>query len=128
MGTARRQHGAVSVTRGRNHQQDSTPHGPAEPSRRTFLRAGAGVSDSRVPPEIIFDEGIGDLFTMRIAGNTRVDGDRAGQHRVRQRGARQRAGDVLALEPVLAPAVRAGKVTVVGAEYHFTTGAVDIVT
>ncbi len=28
-----------------------------------------GCSDSRVPPEIIFDEGIGDLFTIRVAGN-----------------------------------------------------------
>ena len=28
-----------------------------------------GCSDSRVPPEIIFDEGIGDLFTVRVAGN-----------------------------------------------------------
>jgi len=26
-------------------------------------------SDSRVPPEIIFDEGIGDLFIIRVAGN-----------------------------------------------------------
>jgi len=26
-------------------------------------------SDSRVPPEIIFDRGIGDLFVIRIAGN-----------------------------------------------------------
>lgn len=25
-------------------------------------------SDSRVPPEIIFDEGLGDLFTVRTAG------------------------------------------------------------
>lgn len=28
-----------------------------------------GCSDSRVPPEIIFDQGIGDLFTVRVAGN-----------------------------------------------------------
>jgi carbonic anhydrase len=27
-------------------------------------------ADSRVPPEIIFDEGIGDLFVVRLAGNT----------------------------------------------------------
>lgn len=27
-----------------------------------------GCSDSRVPPEIIFNEGLGDLFTIRIAG------------------------------------------------------------
>jgi len=26
-------------------------------------------SDSRVPPEVIFDEGIGDLFVVRVAGN-----------------------------------------------------------
>ncbi|MBN2070589.1 MAG: carbonic anhydrase [Candidatus Krumholzibacteriota bacterium] len=26
-------------------------------------------ADSRVPPEIIFDEGIGDLFVIRVAGN-----------------------------------------------------------
>ncbi len=28
-----------------------------------------GCSDSRVPPEIIFDQGLGDLFVIRIAGN-----------------------------------------------------------
>lgn len=28
-----------------------------------------GCSDSRVPPEILFDEGIGDLFVVRVAGN-----------------------------------------------------------
>jgi carbonic anhydrase len=28
-----------------------------------------GCSDSRVPPEIIFDAGLGDLFVIRVAGN-----------------------------------------------------------
>jgi carbonic anhydrase len=28
-----------------------------------------GCSDSRVPPEVIFDEGLGDLFVVRVAGN-----------------------------------------------------------
>jgi carbonic anhydrase len=28
-----------------------------------------GCSDSRVPPEVIFDQGIGDLFIVRVAGN-----------------------------------------------------------
>lgn len=28
-----------------------------------------GCSDSRVPPELIFDAGFGDLFTIRLAGN-----------------------------------------------------------
>lgn len=29
-----------------------------------------GCSDSRVPPEIVFDQGLGDLFVIRDAGNT----------------------------------------------------------
>jgi carbonic anhydrase len=29
-----------------------------------------GCADSRVSPEIVFDEGIGDLFPVRVAGNT----------------------------------------------------------
>jgi len=28
-----------------------------------------GCSDSRVPPELIFDQGLGDLFVIRVAGN-----------------------------------------------------------
>ena len=28
-----------------------------------------GCSDSRVPPEIVFDQGVGDMFVIRIAGN-----------------------------------------------------------
>jgi len=30
-------------------------------------------SDSRVPPEVIFDRGIGDLFVVRVAGNVADD-------------------------------------------------------
>ncbi len=30
-------------------------------------------SDSRLAPEVMFDEGIGDLFTVRVAGNTGGD-------------------------------------------------------
>ncbi len=30
-------------------------------------------SDSRVAPEVIFDEGLGDLFIVRVAGNTASD-------------------------------------------------------
>ncbi len=30
-------------------------------------------SDSRVPPEIIFDQGLGDLFVVRVAGNVAAD-------------------------------------------------------
>ncbi|MDJ0851911.1 MAG: carbonic anhydrase [Myxococcota bacterium] len=36
-----------------------------------------GCSDSRVPPELIFDYGLGDLFVIRVAGNVVAD-DEAG--------------------------------------------------
>jgi carbonic anhydrase len=30
-------------------------------------------ADSRVPPEVVFDQGVGDLFTVRVAGNVATD-------------------------------------------------------
>ncbi len=49
---------------------------PANQARRSALVAGQepfaiilGCSDSRVPAEIIFDQGLGDLFVIRVAGN-----------------------------------------------------------
>ena len=46
------------------------------PSRRSELASGQepfaiilGCSDSRVPAEIVFDQGLGDLFVIRVAGN-----------------------------------------------------------
>lgn len=36
--------------------------------------AVVGCSDSRVPVEVIFDRGVGDIFVIRTAGNN-VDGD-----------------------------------------------------
>lgn len=36
---------------------------------QTPMAVVLGCSDSRVPPEIIFDQGIGDLFVVRVAGN-----------------------------------------------------------
>jgi carbonic anhydrase len=32
-------------------------------------------ADSRVPPELIFDQGLGDLFVIRVAGNIAADDD-----------------------------------------------------
>jgi carbonic anhydrase len=37
-----------------------------------------GCADSRVPPEIIYDEGLGNLFIARVAGNTTTDAIVAG--------------------------------------------------
>jgi carbonic anhydrase len=51
---------------------------PHQGPERRALTSGQGqhplaavltCSDSRVPPEIIFDQGIGDIFVIRVAGN-----------------------------------------------------------
>jgi carbonic anhydrase len=46
------------------------------PARRNELTSGQepfaiilGCSDSRVPAEMVFDQGLGDLFVVRVAGN-----------------------------------------------------------
>jgi len=51
-------------------------HPNQTPERRGELQGGQrpfavilGCSDSRVPPEVIFDHGLGDLFVVRVAGN-----------------------------------------------------------
>jgi carbonic anhydrase len=48
----------------------------ADQARRDALAAGQypiavilGCSDSRVPVELVFDQGLGDLFVIRVAGN-----------------------------------------------------------
>jgi carbonic anhydrase len=54
----------------------SQPGTLSNQSRRRDLKSGQepfaiilGCSDSRVPAEIVFDQGLGDLFVIRVAGN-----------------------------------------------------------
>src|SRR5512146_3476068 len=49
---------------------------PVDHDRRAELTAGQqpfaiilGCSDSRAPVELVFDQGLGDLFVIRVAGN-----------------------------------------------------------
>ncbi len=51
-----------------------------DPSRRGKLASGQApfaiilsCADSRVPPELVFDQELGDLFVVRVAGNTADD-------------------------------------------------------
>ena len=51
-------------------------HGGISPERRMEVLKGQqpvavvlGCSDSRVPPELLFDQGLGDLFVVRTAGH-----------------------------------------------------------
>jgi len=39
------------------------------PERQEPLAIVLGCSDARVPAEIVFDQGLGDLFVIRVAGN-----------------------------------------------------------
>jgi carbonic anhydrase len=54
----------------------SSANDTLNPARRIELIAGQtpfaivlGCSDSRVPAELVFDQGLGDLFVIRVAGN-----------------------------------------------------------
>jgi carbonic anhydrase len=150
-----------------------------------------GCSDSRVPAEIVFDQGLGDLFMVRVAGNVASAGEVLGSiefavaelqvplvlvlgHKrcgavtaavdavvrgvtppghidslvraIRPAVARVEGalGDMLdnavranvelvvaqlvRSEPILAPAVREGRVRITGARYDLDTGQVDIIT
>jgi carbonic anhydrase len=70
---------ALKKLRDGNHRFVSgTPSNDGRPSRalRNELAKGQhpfaiilGCSDSRVPAEIVFDQGLGDLFVIRVAGN-----------------------------------------------------------
>ncbi|MDD5264260.1 MAG: carbonic anhydrase [Candidatus Bipolaricaulis sp.] len=68
----------------RRYQRDE-PIGPRRDGTRrasvadgqTPLAAVVTCSDSRVPPELIFDQGLGDLFVVRVAGNV-IGGDALG--------------------------------------------------
>ena len=63
-----------------HHVRHQYQHPHETVARRRELAAGQhphaemlSCADSRVPPEIIFDQGIGDLFVVRVAGNVATD-------------------------------------------------------
>ena len=88
MSAARGEDGSVNVISGtealarlregnrRFVANQSTLDAAAHPARRAVLVNGQqpfaivlGCSDSRVPAELVFDQGFGDLFVIRVAGN-----------------------------------------------------------
>jgi carbonic anhydrase len=69
-GVERLRQGNFRFTSGRSER----PHQGAD--QRELVAKGQkpfalilGCADSRVPPEILFDQGLGDLFVIRVAGN-----------------------------------------------------------
>ena len=60
----------------KRYQEGNLEHPHQTLKRRGDLASGQdpfacilSCADSRVPPEIIFDQGLGDLFVLRVAGN-----------------------------------------------------------
>jgi carbonic anhydrase len=56
------------------HNQVSTEFLTQLEGQQRPFAAILGCSDSRVPPELIFDQGFGDLFVIRLAGNVIAPG------------------------------------------------------
>src|SRR5438046_10204682 len=62
--------GAISL--GMTREQASKRRAELTKSQHPFAII-LSCSDSRVPPEIVFDQGLGDLFIVRVAGNVLND-------------------------------------------------------
>jgi len=63
-----------------HHARHQYQHPHENATRQRELTSGQhphaeilSCADSRVPPEIIFDQGLGDLFVVRVAGNVATD-------------------------------------------------------
>jgi len=67
-----------------HHVAKQYKHPNATAARQQELAAGQhphatvlACADSRVPPEMVFDQGLGDLFVVRVAGNVAADDELA---------------------------------------------------
>jgi len=65
-----------------HHQKHQYAHPHETAARQRELVSGQNphavilsCADSRVPPEIVFDQGLGDLFVVRVAGNIATDSE-----------------------------------------------------
>lgn len=66
--------GNLRYVRGRLRHPDQRPSRIAEVAKGQHPFAVIlGCADSRVPPEVVFDQGLGDLFVVRVAGNIASD-------------------------------------------------------
>ena len=61
----------VSGTLSHPHQSPARRDEVAKAQKPTAVVLSC--ADSRVPPEAVFDQGIGDVFTVRVAGNVATD-------------------------------------------------------
>jgi carbonic anhydrase len=57
----------------RTHPRETSERRAAVATGQKPFAIVLGCGDSRVPPEIVFDQGLGDLFVLRVAGNVADD-------------------------------------------------------
>ena len=57
------------VSEQRREEADNTARRRALATQQEPFAIILGCSDARVPAEIVFDQGLGDLFVIRVAGN-----------------------------------------------------------
>ena len=75
----------AELNTGNEHHASKRYEHPHETAARQRELAGGqhphaavlACADSRVPPEIVFDQGLGDLFVIRVAGNVAGDDELA---------------------------------------------------
>ncbi len=95
--------------------------------------AVVGCIDSRVPPELVFDQRLGDIFAARIAGNfvnTDVDGTKDSKNKklvqaVADQNAKDAAAMLSARSDVLRGLVGEGKLKIVAAMHDIGTGRIN---
>ena len=66
---ARLKDGNARFTASLKHSGTSGPRSPERTDVQDPFAIILGCSDARVPAEIVFDQGLGDLFVIRVAGN-----------------------------------------------------------
>jgi carbonic anhydrase len=65
--------GNARYVAGKPFRVDHAPRREAVAPAQMPFAIVLGCSDSRVPPELVFDQGLGDLFVVRVAGNVLDD-------------------------------------------------------
>src|SRR6202047_2454007 len=104
---------------GQNIHHDFGPERPALAQSQHPFAIILGCADSRVAPELAFDQSRGRLFVVRLAGNF-VD-DNAIRENVLLNVETLRNA-----EPVLADLVKQNRLRVVGGLYDLATGRVEV--
>jgi carbonic anhydrase len=111
------------------HPDQSVEHRARLTAGQHPFAAVLGCSDSRAPVELLFDQGLGDLFVVRTAGqvlDAAVLGSLETPEEFEARHATETAAQLLARSATIADGVAAGTLAIVGATYELADGRVVV--